>query len=191
MAPTPFTAATSTVGGMQAVSVTNGSVSATIALMGATLLRWSACFAGQQIDLVDGYVDQIEFDSQDGVRNGIMLPFVNRIADGRYTFADRTHDLLPDSDDRLIYHGALRRLPLTLSDVQTTESSAQIHFATSIAADTIPGYPFSLEVAIRYVITAREIALSIQGTNTGPGIALKPEATRAFLCTVDLIGDAP
>ena len=55
--------------------------------------------------------------------------------------------------------------------MQTTESSAQIHFAASIAADTIPGYPFSLEVAIRYVITAREIALSIQGTNTGPGIA--------------------
>ena len=71
MAPTPFTAATANVGGMQAVSVTNGSVSATIALMGATLLRWSACVAGQQIDLVDGYIDQIEFDSQDGVRNGI------------------------------------------------------------------------------------------------------------------------
>jgi aldose 1-epimerase len=135
------------------------------------LLRWSAPVAGSPIELVDGYVDQAELDTQDGVRNGIMLPYVNRIADGRYTFADRAHDLLPGSEDRLIYHGALRRLPLTLSGVHTTESSAQIRLATPIAADLIPGYPFSLDIEIRYRVTARAIALTIQAKNTGPAVA--------------------
>jgi aldose 1-epimerase len=175
MPATRFSWFTTDVGGLDAVSITDNdrSARATIALRGATLLRWTARIGGRDIDLVDGYIDQAEFESQDGVRNGIMLPFVNRIADARYTFADRTYDLLPgrSSNERLIYHGMLRQMNLTLSDVHTTHSGTRVEFVTSVQPGAIPGYPFSLDIRISYLLSPRAIGLTIHATNTGPTIA--------------------
>jgi aldose 1-epimerase len=170
---TRFTAFITDTGGLEAISITDGSVQATIALAGATLLRWTARLNGREIELGDGYLNRAEFDSQNGVRNGLMLPFVNRIADGRYTFAGRAYDLLPGrlSKDRLMDHGSLRLMPLTLSDMRTADSAAQLDFVTSVEPDAIPDYRFSLGIRIRYVVTSHAIELCIQGSNTGPNIA--------------------
>jgi aldose 1-epimerase len=155
--------------GLEAVLLSNAGAEVVVARTGATLLRWSASAGGRVIDLVDGYLDPTEFDSQDGVRNGIMAPFVNRIAGGRYSFDGHDHDLLPGVADpaRLIYHGLLRLMPLTVTALRTTDSEAQVEFEGSIRADTWPGYPFNIGARIGYTLTTNGLRLKITGTNTG------------------------
>jgi aldose 1-epimerase len=58
--------------------------SAVVARRGATLLSWDSAIVGG--GNIDGYVDEDELVSQDGVRSGVMAPFSNRIRNGTYRF---------------------------------------------------------------------------------------------------------
>jgi aldose 1-epimerase len=164
---------------------------ATVALDGATLLAWRSRLplgapgpAGRleptgsvwpaepadPIELVDGYRDAAERHGQEGVRSGVMAPFVNRIADGRYDFDGRRHDLLPGvpAGRRTTYHGFLRLLRTTLAQASTTSSSATVRLTASIRPDTAEGYPFALDVEVRYTLGAASLALEITARNAGP-----------------------
>src|ERR1044072_7143391 len=84
------------------VSAPNGGVRVVLALRGATLLSWQVrrgaagdTRATELTELTDGYRDEKELLSQDGVRAGLLAPFPNRVADGRYRFRGDDHDLLP------------------------------------------------------------------------------------------------
>jgi aldose 1-epimerase len=169
MATPGFAVAPVSPGGLDGVllSAPDG-VQAVVALEGATLLSWRARAGGRLTDLVDGYRDAAELHGQDGVRNGVMVPYVNRIADARYTFDGRRHDLLPGLPEgrRTVYHGFLRRLRTSPTAAATTGSSACVELTTSIRPDTADGYPFELEIRVRYVLTATSLALEITGRNT-------------------------
>ncbi|BAL25024.1 hypothetical protein AZKH_2718 [Azoarcus sp. KH32C] len=142
---------------------------AVFARRGATLLAWRVPHAGEMVPLTDGYATAVEFDSQNGVRNGILAPFCNRIADGRYRFDDRDFDLLPGvpHGQRLIYHGFLREMDLSVADVQESLAGASALFTGAIRPNDFPGYPFALKLNVRVSFTARAIALTITGTNIG------------------------
>lgn len=142
---------------------------AVFARRGATLLAWRVPHAGEMVSLADGYETAVEFDSQNGVRNGILAPFCNRIADGRYRFDDREFDLLPGVPDgqRLIYHGFLREMELSVADVQESIAGASVLFTGVIRPDDFPGYPFALKLSVRVSFTGRGVALTVTGTNIG------------------------
>jgi aldose 1-epimerase len=142
----------------------------TIAHRGATLLRWLQSIGTLETDLSDGYANAAELIEQNGVRNGILAPFPNRIALGRYEFAGSSYDLLPGQpdNDRLIYHGFLRELPTNLTNVQTGQDSAELTFACdSIRPGAFPGYPFALDIRLIYEITASSIDLTVHVHNVG------------------------
>jgi aldose 1-epimerase len=142
----------------------------TIAHRGATLLRWLHSAGVQQTDLSDGYADAAELIEQNGVRNGIMAPFPNRIALGRYEFMGSSYDLLPGKPDneRLIYHGFLRELPTDLTNVQTGQDRAELTFACDgIRPGTFPGYPFALDIRVLYEITASSVDIAVHVHNVG------------------------
>jgi aldose 1-epimerase len=142
----------------------------TLAYRGATLLRWLHSTGGPETDLSDGYADVAELIEQNGVRNGILAPFPNRIALGRYEFAGSSYDLLPGQpdNDRLIYHGFLRELPTNLTDVQTGQNSAELTFACdSIRPGAFAGYPFALDIRVVYEITASSIDITVRVHNVG------------------------
>jgi aldose 1-epimerase len=141
----------------------------TIAHRGATLLRWLRSTGVVDTDLSDGYVDAGELIEQNGVRNGILAPFPNRIALGRYEFGS-SYDLLPGQpdNDRLIYHGFLRELPTNLTNVQTGQDSAELTFACDgIRPGVFAGYPFALDIRVVYEITASSIDLAVHVHNVG------------------------
>ncbi|MDQ6945753.1 MAG: aldose 1-epimerase [Actinomycetota bacterium] len=142
----------------------------TIAHRGATLLRWVHSEEALETDLSDGYANAAELIGQNGVRNGILAPFPNRIALGRYEFAGSSYDLLPGQpdEDRLIYHGFLRKLPTNLTNVQTRQHSAELTFACdAIRPGAFAGYPFALDVRVVYEITASSIDLTVHVHNVG------------------------
>jgi hypothetical protein len=124
------------------------------------------------VELTDGYLDEAELLAQDGVRNGVLAPFPNRIADGRYRFAGQDHDLLP-GHGRLarpeVYHGFARGTEFELADARTEPHGARLTFrSTGIRPGRHPGYPFSIDLDVSYRITADGIGVEVLATNTGP-----------------------
>ena len=171
------------------VSAPDGAVRVVLALRGATLLSWQVArgAAGQLTDptepaeltelaeppalteLTDGYRDEAELLSQDGVRAGLLAPFSNRVADGRYRHGGRDHDLLPGRvEDRTIYHGFAREAPFRLVSATTTADSARLLLrSTSIRPGRYAGYPFALDLDVEYTIGRRELGIEIRATNVG------------------------
>lgn len=139
-----------------------------VALLGATPLRWLVPHDGGTWDLLDGYRDDAELAAQDGVRNGIMAPFCNRVADARYTFDGVEHDLAPGAQDRVVYHGLVRTLPFTVADRGADEGSTWLRLrCTALADSPVAGYPFRVVVDVTYTVAARTLAVEITGHNVG------------------------
>ncbi|WP_405730623.1 aldose 1-epimerase [Streptomyces sp. NBC_01537] len=162
-----------------AVSAPDGSARVILALRGATLLSWQVRrgAAGEArlteltelTELTDGYRDEAELLSQDGVRAGLLAPFPNRVADGRYRFREREHDLLPGRHgDRTVYHGFAREAPFELVDATATADSARLLLrSTHIRPGRYPGYPFAVDLAVEYTVSARELGIEMRATNVG------------------------
>ena len=149
------------------VSAVGASTRIVLALRGAILLSWQTDGPAGPVQLIDGYRDANELLTQDGVRNGLLAPFPNRIAQGRYRFDGHDHDLLPGRRDRLIYHGLIRTAPFELVEATSTGGRAVLRFRTDIAPDQHPGYPFALDIHATYTIGPNTIDIDIDATNTG------------------------
>ncbi|MGH1555634.1 aldose 1-epimerase [Streptomyces sp. L7] len=156
------------------VSAPDGAVRAVLALRGATLLSWRVGHgaAGQLTELTeltDGYRDEAELLSQDGVRAGLLAPFPNRVADGRYHHGGRDHDLLPGRvGDRTVYHGFAREAPFRLVAATMTPDSARLPLrSTTVRPGRYPGYPFALDLEAQYTIGRRDLGIEIRATNVG------------------------
>ncbi|WP_246262389.1 aldose 1-epimerase [Aromatoleum evansii] len=162
---------------------------AVFAHRGATLLDWRVRDGSELVALTDGYLSAEELASQNGVRNGILAPFPNRIAGGRYRFEGRDHDLLPGvpAADRLIYHGFLRTMDLKVANVQETSTGVSVLFTGVIAADSFPGYPFALKFNVRVSFAARSIGLTVTATNIGERAAPYAAGWHPYF----RLGDAP
>lgn len=152
------------------VSAPDGSTRAVVALHGATLLSWQVApeAGAEPKELTDGYHDEKELLAQDGVRAGLLAPFPNRVADGRYRYGGEDHDLLPGvHGERLIYHGFAREAPFVLAEADTAPDAARLLLRTSIRPDSHPGYPFALDLTVVYTFTADEVGIEIGATNVG------------------------
>ncbi|MFE2416348.1 aldose 1-epimerase [Streptomyces hokutonensis] len=153
------------------VSAPDGAVRVVLALRGATLLSWRVASgtAGQLTELTDGYRDEAELLSQDGVRAGLLAPFPNRVADGRYHHGGRDHDLLPGRvGDRTVYHGFAREAPFRLVAATMTPDSARLLMrSTTIRPGRYPGYPFALDLDVEYTVGRRDLGIEITATNVG------------------------
>lgn len=154
------------------VSSPDDATRVTLAWRGATLLRWQVNRRGARVDLTDGYRDEAELRAQDGVRNGVLAPFPNRVANGCYTFAGIEYNLLTErTEQRVIYHGFARELPFDLAEAVVSPGGARLAFTARIHPDRHPGYPFKLDLKVTYVITADQIAVETSATNTGADLA--------------------
>lgn len=157
--------------GENAVTVVGdgGSVRVLAALRGATLLSWQVYDDDAWLELTDGYRSAAELREQSGVRNGVLAPFPNRIADGRYHFDGREHDLLPNvQGDRTVYHGFARLASFILDSATASAQDVRIVLRSNeIRPGRFDGYPFALDLTVVYVIERDRIALEIEAVNVG------------------------
>lgn len=142
---------------------------AVFALRGATLLAWEVVDGGRTLALTDGYRDAAELDSQDGVRNGVLAPFTNRISNARYRFDGRDHDLLPGvpAAERRIYHGYLRDMALRVIDTCASATGAEVLFSGAIEPEDHAGYPFALALTVHVRFSATGLGFVVTATNVG------------------------
>ncbi len=148
-----------------------GATGATIevAVKGATLLSWRAPFKGVHGDLVAGFVSEEDFDSQAGMRNGLLFPFANRLRNNEYTWDGVTYTVPKQTEaDPEVIHGFVRLNDWVFEGAELDNpEQAALTFSYEIREGQYDWYPFSLDVAVRFELTTSGLNVSFSYRNVG------------------------
>jgi aldose 1-epimerase len=139
----------------RSVALRSGSYEAVVVEVGGGLR--SLTRAG--LDVVDGYrADEM---SSAG-RGQLLVPWPNRIRDGRYRFGGSTHQLaLSEPAGRTAIHGLTRWVSWSL--LESTDTRARWgHWLPPQ-----PGYPFALRLRVSYDLGPTGLRVEVTATNVG------------------------
>jgi aldose 1-epimerase len=115
-------------------------------------------------DVLDGYAADEMCASG---RGQVLMPWPNRLADGRYEFDGRGHQLpLTEPENQNAIHGLVRWASWRAAD-RTDERVLMEHVIRPQ-----PGYPFTLGLTIEYTLS--DLGLSVRSTATNLGTARCP-----------------
>lgn len=134
---------------------------------GACVLGIEATVRGRRVELADGHRDAAELAARPGSRFALLAPFANRVADARYRFDGTDHDLMPGVTGaaRASRHGFVRDAEFAIAALDADERAASVLLATAIPPQ--PGYPFALDLAVRYTLAADGLTLEATLRNVG------------------------
>ncbi|MGN6280958.1 aldose 1-epimerase [Frateuria sp.] len=134
---------------------------------GACVLGIEATIRGRRVELADGHRDAAELAARPGSRFALLAPFANRVADARYRFDGTDHDLMPGVTGaaRASRHGFVRDAEFAIAALDADERAASVLLATAIPPQ--PGYPFALDLAVRYTLAADGLTLEATLRNVG------------------------
>ena len=119
--------------------------------------------AGQPV--ITGYADAA---SKVGGQGDVLIPFPGRIGGGRYAFNGPTYQMEQnDRDGPSAIHGFLRTQMWEVIE----QSAKAITYATDLAPNSHPGYPFSLHAEVTYTLSMQEMTCRFVITNAGDGPA--------------------
>jgi aldose 1-epimerase len=140
---------------------------ARIACHGAALLNLETPRSGIPFDVAWGYRDAAGIVARAGSHFAILAPFGGRIADARYRFDGREHDLQPGvtGAQRGFRHGFVRAADFAVTELAAGPSAASVTLTTAIPPQ--PGYPFSIDLAVRFTLDAAGLALQARMRNAG------------------------
>lgn len=138
-----------------------------IARHGACVLGLEARVDGAWVPLADGYRDATALAARPGSRFALLAPFANRIAGARYRFDGIGYDLAPGAAGaaRASRHGFVRDADFAIAALDADGQAASVSFATTIAPQA--GYPFVLDLAVRYTLAADGLTLETTLRNVG------------------------
>src|SRR4051794_38289946 len=149
------------------VTVTSGSAELAVDLRGGGLRALMV----DQWNVLDGYEPGAV---PSGRRGGVLLPWPNRIRDGRWTWQGRQLQLEVASPDKpAAMHGVVSAQPWQLLD----QAADRVTVGTVVEPRS--GYPFRLAAAIDYVLEPDRLESTVRVRNVGPdaapfGVGLHP-----------------
>jgi aldose 1-epimerase len=133
----------------------HGDHEAWITEAGATLRAYRV----GSLELVDGFGPD---EHSTGGRGQLLVPWPNRIRDGRYTFGGPTHQLpLTEPVNRTAIHG------LTRWQSWTVESASADGVVLTTTVHAQPGYPFVLRADAAYRLTDAGLSVTLGAVNVG------------------------
>ncbi|RJP70973.1 MAG: hypothetical protein C4539_05500 [Ignavibacteriales bacterium] len=138
-----------------------------VCLRGATLINFFVSLKGKSINILDGYLTPEELEEQAGARSCIMAPYSNRIKDGRFTWQDETLQLVnavnPNKD---VIHGFARVINFDVKNVSADDEKAElVLFTDKIRNGSFPGYPFNINLTVRFTLMERNLDCVITAEN--------------------------
>ena len=135
--------------------ISQGDQQATLVEVGGGIRRYSR--AGR--DILEGYSAE---EICTGARGTPLIPWPNRLANGVYTFEGTDHQVaLTEPEKHNAIHGFLRWRNWTLRDHDPTRA------VLGTVLHPLPGYPFTLDVAISYVLDPTGLTVTTTATNLG------------------------
>lgn len=166
---THYTAQPASVGNQASVVLTNGSGHrAQIACHGAALLNLETPHNGAPFDVAWGYRNADEIVARAGSHFAILAPFGGRIGNARYGFDGATYDLQPGVTGaaREYRHGFVRDADFVITALDANHMAATVTLATD-AIRPRPGYPFAIDLAVRFTLDAAGLTLQARMRNVG------------------------
>ena len=137
------------------VEIRHGRQRAVVVEVGGGLREYEV--DGQPV--LDGYSLH---DMADGGRGQPLLPWPNRLADGQYVFGDQALQLpIDEVPRRNALHGLTRWVNWSVAE-QRRDAVRLEH-----TLHPRPGYPFTLQLAIRYVLSDAGLAVRMTARNLG------------------------
>lgn len=132
-------------------------------------------------DLVDGFGED---EMSTGCRGQLLMPWPNRIRDGRYSFGGHEHQLgLTDPGHHNASHGLARWASWTVEEhTGTTVSLVHRVLAQS-------GYPWALDLHVLYDLSADGLVVTQTATNLSPEPAPYASGAHPYLRVGDGIED--
>ena len=135
--------------------ITSGPHRAVVTEVGATLRSYTV----DGRDVVRGFA---EHETVKGGRGQNLIPWPNRIRDGKYTFAGQTQQLaLSEPARHNASHGLVRYVPWVLADHQSDSVTNRVRIFPQ------PGWPGWLEATITYTVGGDGLTATVQATNIG------------------------
>jgi aldose 1-epimerase len=111
-------------------------------------------------DVLDGFD---EHEMCDGARGQVLVPWPNRVKDGRYTWQGQEQQLaLTEPDRHNAIHGLCRWANWELIEL----NGASVHLRHRVHPR--PGWPFLLRVDVRYALAPTGLTVTTRVENTGP-----------------------
>lgn len=155
-------------------TISGGGYEAVVAEAGATLRTMS--YGGRPV--VAGYPDD---QTASGGRGQLLLPWPNRIEDGVYTFAGDEHVLpITERGTRHASHGLVRWASWTLTE--KTDDAA----ALSLRVLAQPGYPWVLDLGVRYSLSASGLLVEVSAQNLSDDPAPFAAGAHPYLLVADV-----
>jgi aldose 1-epimerase len=116
-------------------------------------------YAVGERDVVEGYGRD---EMCTAGRGQILAPWPNRLADGRYEFEGRRHQLpLTEPDAHNAIHGLVQWQPWRAREREPNRVVVEHMLRPQ------PGYPFALELSIEYALSDAGLTVSMAATNVG------------------------
>ena len=114
-------------------------------------------------ELLDGFAAG---EAATGARGLPLLPWPNRIRDGRYTWRGQELQLpINEEDKRTALHGLVTQVAYAVA------GAGEHHVELAHRIDHAPGYPFVLDLRLTYALTAGGLTVSTTATNAGTTLA--------------------
>ncbi|RKY52597.1 MAG: hypothetical protein DRP89_07440 [Candidatus Neomarinimicrobiota bacterium] len=107
---------------------------------------------GKIYSILDGYITPLELVKHDYFKGAKLIPFPNRIEDGKYSFNGKDYQLpINKPDENHAIHGFVWNKKLTLQKKESRDKYASVQFKY-IYDRTLPGYPFKTRLRITYYL---------------------------------------
>jgi aldose 1-epimerase len=137
------------------IELASGDQRAVVVGFGGGLRSYSA--GGREV--LDGYAPG---EMASGGRGQVLMPWPNRLEDGRYDFDGRSHQLpLTEVAARNAIHGLVRWVWWSAAE------RAPDRVVMEHALRPQPGYPFALALAVEYSLSERGLRVRTAATNVG------------------------
>lgn len=104
--------------------------------------------------VIDGYTTGAQFMENAGFKSAKLIPFPNRIKDGKYSFEGTSYQLpINRAKENHAIHGFFYNRPMEVERQATGEHGGAVVLSSLYGGD-VPGYPFELKVQISYSLLA-------------------------------------
>lgn len=122
---------------------------------------------GTVVQVIQGYSTESDLEAQKGFCGSRLLPFPNRVRDGRYAFGGSTHQLdISRPQEGHAIHGLFWNRPFRVTAEVSGPNGAHVRLE-AVSRGDIPGYPFRFRVAITYSLDNHGFNSMLEVRNTG------------------------
>lgn len=132
--------------------------------------QFGACLLDLQfngLSVLDGYATPAELIDNKWSKNIILLPYPNRLRDGRYTHAGKTYQFkLTSPDTQNSIHGFGKDAPMTIETAWTDENEAGLTCLWAYDGHQT-AYPFPFEARISMILRGGAFTVNMSVYNNG------------------------